>query len=221
MSSHKKTIKVLIIEDHKVVIEAYSNILKTSTIFNFDFKYAINCDEAIKELNLSNKDLVLLDLQLPASYNEKFISGEDIGLWIRKASPNTKILISTSISDSERVRSIIKTINPEGFLIKSDIDPIDIVHTAEAILNSKTYYSKTIKDYIHNSNSVNGQVIDDIDRKILYHLSMGEKTKDLPKLVHISLRAVEGRKVKLKVLLSITKNTDGNLIKEAKRRNII
>lgn len=153
---------------------------------------------------------------MPASKNEKFISGEDIGLWLRKYHPNTKIIILTFVSDYFRISNIFKTINPEGFIIKSDIKPIDLVNAAQTILDNKTYYSKTV-----NNNTVNGHYIDDLDRKILYHLSMGEKTKDLPNLVHISLRTIEDRKAKLKDIFGIITNVNSNLIKEAKRHHII
>lgn len=219
MLTNKKNIKTLIIEDHRIIAEAYSSILESATAFNFDITFAINCDQAINTLKLATQHLVLLDLQVPASKNEKFISGEDIGLWLRKYHPNTKIIILTFVSDYFRISNIIKTINPEGFIIKSDIKPIDLVNAAQTILDNKTYYSKTVNN--NNNNTVNGHYIDDLDRKILYHLSMGEKTKDLPNLVHISLRTIEDRKAKLKDIFGIITNVNSNLIKEAKRHHII
>lgn len=92
MLTNKKNIKTLIVEDHRIIAEAYSSILESATAFNFDITFAINCDQAINTLKLATQHLVLLDLQVPASKNEKFISGEDIGLWLRKYHPNTKKL---------------------------------------------------------------------------------------------------------------------------------
>lgn len=138
----------------------------------------------------------------------------------KKVSPKyKKIIILTFVSDYFRISNIIKTINPEGFIIKSDIKPIDLVNAAQIILDNKTYYSKTVNN--NNNNTVNGHYIDELDRKILYHLSMGEKTKDLSNLVPISLRTIEDRKAKLKDIFGIITNVNSNLIKEAKRRHII
>lgn len=226
MLLNKKIINTLIVEDFPATAEAYGNIITANTGFNIKVKIAHNCDEAIEQLQSCTKNLVLLDLQLPASKDNKFISGEDIGLWLRKKYSKTKIIIITSISDSERIRGIIKHINPEGFFIKSDLDSTTLTTAVQDVLNGKTHYSKTIKDFTdnnnnNNNNTVNGHIIDEIDRKILYHLSMGEKTKDLPKLLHISIRAIEDRKVKLKDMFEISKNSDTNLIKEAKLRHLI
>lgn len=63
--------------------------------------------------------------------------------------------------------------------------------------------------------------IDDIDRQILYHLSMGEKTKDLCKLIPLSHRAIETRKARLIALFNVNNNPDFNLIKAAKQLGYI
>jgi len=219
LTTNKRIINSLIVEDHSVTAEAYGNIISANNNFTVNVKIALNCDEAIKRLQRSAKDLVLLDLQLPASKDKKFISGEDIGLWLRNNYPKTKIIIFTSISDSERIRSILKKINPEGFLIKSDIVSMDILAASQDVLYGNTYYSKSVKNF--KNNNLNGHIIDYIDRKILYHLSMGETNSAIANIVCISKRTVEARKAKLKDMFDIFKDSDNNLIKEAKRRNYI
>ncbi|WP_189702559.1 response regulator transcription factor [Subsaximicrobium wynnwilliamsii] len=163
---------------------------------------------------------MFLDLSLPVSKDKKFLSGDDIGLWLREKSPETKILIFTFISDSERIRSIIKTIKPDGFINKSDFEPSNLSNVVKTILAGGSHYSQIIKNH-ETDQIVDRYITDEMDRKIVYHLSMGEKTKDLPALVHLSLRSIEERKVKLRDLFGITKDSDSNLIKEAKKRHII
>jgi two-component system response regulator NreC len=224
LPSNKRVVKTLIVEDFPATAEAYGTIISSTKDFIFKVKIAHNCDEAIDELKRITKDLVLLDIQIPASEDAKFISGEDIGLWLRKNHPKTKIIIITYISDAERIRSILKYIKPEGFFIKSDLDFISLSTAVQDILNGGTYFSKKIKKFTNNNNNnneVNGHKIDDIDRKILYHLSRGEKNKNIANLVCISLRTVEDRKARLKDVFGITKHSATNLIKEAKRRNFV
>jgi DNA-binding NarL/FixJ family response regulator len=222
LPSNKRIVKTLIVEDFPATAEAYGTIISTTNDFIFKVKIAHNCDEAIDALKRTTKDLVLLDIQIPASEDAKFISGEDIGLWLRKNHPKTKIIIITYISDAERIRSILKHIKPEGFFIKSDLDFISLSTAVQDILNGGGYFSKKIKQFTtNNNNEVNGHKIDDIDRKILYHLSRGEKNKDIANLVCISLRTVEERKARLKDVFGIAKYSSTNLIKEAKRRNFV
>jgi len=207
---------LLIIEDHKIIAKAYETILKTIPKFSFNFSFAHNCDDAVKQINTSNNAIALLDLQLPISENEKFICGEDLGKLLREKSPNTKILILTSITDQNRILSIINEINPEGFMIKSDIESKDLKEAVSNILNNKKCYSKTI-EALSNRTTINGVTIDDFDRQILYHLSMGEKTKDLTNFIPLSTRAIEVRKTKLKTLLDDDNEKDFNLVKRAKK----
>ena len=122
---NKNGIKLLIVEDHNIIARAYENILNDIPNVSFNISFAKNCDEAIEKIQRIKTQVVLLDLQLPISKNERFVSGEDIGLLIRKEHPDTKILVLTSITDQVRIINIINEINPEGFMIKSDIESTD------------------------------------------------------------------------------------------------
>lgn len=213
-------INLLIIEDSAIIANAYKNILNEITNVSFNIAFAKNCDEAVQKVQRVKTQIVFLDLQLPISKNERFICGEDLGLLIRKESPNTKILVLTSITDQIRIKNIINEIHPEGFMIKSDIDGIDLKNAIISTLKGKTYYSKTIESYTRKTYA-NKVTIDDFDRQILYHLSMGEKTKDLSNFIPLSTRAIEVRKTKLKNLLDTKNDKNINLVKEAKKLGFI
>lgn len=220
---NQNDIKLLIIEDHKIIANAYKSILDTIPNINFNINMALNCDEAFELIHGRKNHIVLLDLQLPISENERFICGEDLGLLIRKENPGTKVLVLTSITDQSRILSIIEELNPEGFLVKADIDSNDLKEAVMRVLNGEKYFSKTIES-LSQKTTVNGITIDDFDRQILYHLSMGEKTKDLTKYIPLSTRAIEVRKTKLKTLfLSSSDENDENfnLVKGAKKLGFI
>ncbi|AUP78452.1 response regulator [Flavivirga eckloniae] len=214
------SINLLIIEDSAIIANAYKNILKEISNVSFNVTFAKDCDEAVQKIQRIKAQLILLDLQLPISKNERFICGEDLGLLIRKVMPNAKILILTSVTDQARVQSIINEIRPEGFMIKSDIDGVELKNAILQTLKGKIYYSKTIEGYTRKTYA-NRVVIDDFDRQILYHLSMGEKTKDLSNYIPLSTRAIEVRKTKLKNLLDTKNNKNFNLVKEAKKLGFI
>ncbi|TXE07195.1 response regulator transcription factor [Seonamhaeicola algicola] len=217
----EQSIKLLIIEDHQIIAQAYKNILTEIPEINFSFTFANNCDDAISKILKEQNDLFILDLQLPISTNERFLSGEDLSLLIREKLPDAKIIILTSITDLARISSIIKELNPEGFMIKSDIESKELKDAVITVINNKTYYSKTIENYVSTS-VFNDLIIDDFDRQILYHLSMGEKTKDLTKFIPLSTRAIEVRKNKLKTLLDTKDSNEGfNLVKSAKKLGLI
>ncbi|MBC3757253.1 response regulator transcription factor [Hyunsoonleella sp. SJ7] len=210
---------LLIIEDCPFTCQGYKTLLEHGMATPFSLQFANTCDEAVKLIKTKTFDFVLLDLQLPVSKNEKYVCGEDLGLLIRNMWPEAKIIILTNISDAIRIKSIIDEIDPEGFLIKAKSNPMDLKNTIETVLRGDRFYCNTTTNYIkENYNSVK---ISEYDRQILYHLSMGLKTKDLCKHIPLSLRSIEVRKTRLKTLLNSGKNKNFNLVKEAKKLGYI
>jgi hypothetical protein len=95
---------------------------------------------------------------------------------------------------------------------------LDFQNLTESILNvinHVPYYSNSILKLLrqHISNDYN---LDNIDRQLLYQLSLGTKTKDLPNMIPLSLPAIEKRKRKLNILFNVENNSDKFLIKAAK-----
>jgi DNA-binding NarL/FixJ family response regulator len=216
----KSDVNLLIIEDSSISANAYATILSNILNLTFNIFFAKDCDEAIQKIKHKKFQLVMLDLQLPVSKNERYVCGEDLGLLIRKINPKTKIVVLTNITNQLRTQNIIEELNPEGFIIKTDIESKSLKKAVTNVLYGEKYYSKTVNGYTSKAN-LNEIVIDDFDRQILYHLSMGEKTKDIPKFVTLSQRAIEERKSKLKIALGIKSNNRSNLVKVAKKMGYV
>jgi len=225
----KKKIRVLIVEDHPLIVAAYKVafdlIGKREDRVSFGLVVAPDCETArhrIREYTqVSEKlTLMLLDIRLPPSKDGKIQSGEDLGLLVRRLLPDTKIICSTLLDGSYRIRSIFRTINPDGFLIKSDVDADELITVIAAVLAGKPYYSETVLTFLRKE-ATNKLLLDDIDRKILYELSIGTKTKDLQQTVHRSLPAIEKRKRRLKQLFNLEQATDKELLLVAKEKGFI
>jgi len=63
--------------------------------------------------------------------------------------------------------------------------------------------------------------LDEINRKILYHLSKRVKTKNLVNHVPLSLSAIEKRKSDIKMILGVENADDEELLKKAKKLGFI
>lgn len=224
-----KTYNALIIDDHPLISEAYKSAFnyiecqEENTAFNI--KTASDCDSAyalINEYASKNKniDIIFLDMRLPPSNDGKLLSGEDLGIKINEILPEARIIVSTTFNDNFRVHSIFKSVNPDGFLVKNDITPIELVQAIKEVLNDPPYYSKTVMKLLRNQVS-NDYLLDDIDRKIIYELSIGTKTKDLPAQVPLSITGIEKRKRLLKQIFDIDGTDDRELILVAKEKGFI
>ena len=225
----KKKYSVLIIDDHPIITEAYISALNYYSKQNessvFSIGTAKDCDSAFEFINeffQNKKDLniVFLDIKLPPSKDGKILSGEDLGLKINKLLPETKVIVSTTFNDNYRIHSIFKSLDPDGFLIKNDITPKELIETIHAILNDPPYYSKTVIKLLRKQ-VANNFLLDNIDRKILYELSIGTRMKDLPNIIPLSKPGIEKRKRHIKYIFNIKSSDDKELLFIAKEKGFI
>jgi len=224
-----KRYSVLIIDDHPLIIDAYKTAINLYSQQNepisFSVKVAENCDSGLKlihEFYKKEQDLsiIFLDIKLPPSKDKKILSGEDLGLKINTLLPKTKIIVSTTYHDNYRIHSILKSLNPDGFLIKSDISPKELIDTIDTILNDPPYYSKTVIKHLRKQ-VVGGYFLDTIDRKILFELSIGTRMKDLPDILPLSIAGIEKRKRNLKRIFNVNSTDDKELFSIAKEKGFL
>jgi len=223
-----KPFHVLIIEDHPLITEAYkkafAQVGSKNSKLHFEISTANNCDTAYVKIEEASKqqalDIVLLDIKLPPSEKGILLSGEDLGLKILELLPNCKIVVSTTFNDNYRINTIFKSLNPEGFLIKNDLDPKELVLAIESIIADKPYYSKSVIELMRKL-TANDFLIDAIDRKLLYELSKGTKMSQLPDIIPLSISALEKRKRVLKEVFNLTDKEDRDLFRIAEEKGFI
>lgn len=220
-----KAINVLIIDDHPIIADAYrSALLKVNNEVKdpeFSITEVNTIDKALFQLSQKNSfNLIFLDIKLPESKDGVFLSGEDLGIEIRRISPESKIIVATTYNDNYRLNNILKSVNPDGFLIKNDITPDELVYAIENVLDKPPYYSKTILQLLRKQISSNFN-LDKIDREILFELSKGTKMIDMPNKIPMSIGGIERRKRQLKEVFGIIKDEDSVLIQMAKEKGFI
>lgn len=220
-------IKILMIDDHPMIIEGYQNTLLFTKKENQELEIDIanNCDEAIAYMDKSIQsetpyDVLFVDISLPPSADGLMNSGEDLAEYARRVLPNSKIVILTMFNESFRIHNIIKTIDPEGFLIKSDLTSNELASAFQAVLNNPPFYSGTVNSYIRKT-ITSDIVVDDRNRKILHLLSQGVKTKNLASHLDISLSAIEKRKKQLRDIFEVNDGQDETLLKEARKKGFV
>jgi DNA-binding NarL/FixJ family response regulator len=224
----KEKNKVLIIDDHPLICDAYRSalqqVMREHKNINLKIESAENCDSAREKITNTwteeGWDLVFLDIRLPASKDRRVLSGEDLGELIRENHPLAKIIVATTFNDNYRIQNIFNSLNPEGFLIKNDLDPKELVNAIVKIMQGGVHYSQTVSNLMRKKmhTSIN---IDKIDRQILYELSLGTKMKDLPNIVPLSIAGIEKRKRILKEIFDVEDQGDKALILKARELGFI
>ena len=165
-------------------------------------------------------DVIFLDIKLPPSADGKIISGEDLGIKVKELLPDTKVVILTMFNNNFRIHNILKNINPDGFLVKSDVTSDELMRAFQVVLTDPPYYSHTVTKLLR-TRIINEVVLDDIDRNILFHLSKGIKTKNLTEYIPLSLAAIEKRKRHLKEVFDVEKKGDESLLEQARNTGFL
>ncbi|PIB23823.1 histidine kinase [Maribacter sp. 4U21] len=220
------TIRILAVDDHEMTTLGYKYILEEQKFDDFSVKVEIakSFDKAKEKIELSAKalpyDIILLDIQLFPAGSKDPRTGVDLGVIARNSVPTSKIVFMSSFSDNYRINNIFVTVNPDGYMVKSEIDELSLKTMVETVLRNTPYYTSSALVAIRKK-MANNIVIDNQDQKILYHLSLGVNTRDIGPLISSANTTVEARKRQLKAIFGVKKGNDLALIEEARKRGFL
>lgn len=220
----KNKLHIIIVDDHPLIVEAYKTSIKQAEPLlrnTCKVTSAENADQALKlidqlRLNQAQPDLVILDIKIPPSSNGKILSGEDLAPIFKEAFPQVKLIISTTFNNNYRLNSILKQLDPDGLLVKNDITSKTLEEAIVNVIKQPPYYSKSVLQLLRKKASTE-YLIDDIDRRLLYEISIGTRMNELPDIINLSKTALEKRKRNLKEVFNVQNNDDRSLIIQAQK----
>lgn len=216
---------ILIVDDHPFIIEGYKNAITRYNPDEFEFfiKQAKDCESAyhiITNPNVEAFDIAFLDISMPPYEEKNIYSGEDLARLISEFMPSCKIILLTMYTELLKIKTIIKTINPNGLVIKNDLTFDELLFAFDKVIKNEIYYSQSVLKMLAQSEEDSIEV-DQFDKEILFHISKGTKLSDIPHYIPISLGAIERRKLKLKELMKIEEGSDIDLVREAKNKGLL
>ena len=216
---------VLIVDDHPFIIQGYKNAITRYNPNEFEFfiKQANDCKsgyDIITNPETEPFDIAFLDISMPAYEEKGMFSGEDLAKLLNKYMPNCKIILLTMYTELLKIKNIIDSINPSGLVIKNDLTFDELLFGFDKVIKNEIYYSQSIQKMM-DFDQCETIEIDLFDKQILFHLSKGTKTKEIPQYIPISLEAIEKRKLNLKNRLDLIEESDIELVREAKKRGLL
>lgn len=221
------SLNILIVDDHPMTVDSYVNLLSDDCFDTVEptFLKKYNCETAYKKIMLLEKqntklDFAILDVNLPPYEEFNITDGIDLAVTIRKVLPSCKILLLTMHTEAFIVNRIIKTIAPDGFISKSEVNFESFPTICQKILKGEIIYSdeivKSQKKLTHRNLNW-----DEYDSQILILLSQGVKTVNIPNHIPLSMSSIEKRKANIKSHLLLEKGGDTELINKARQLGLI
>jgi DNA-binding NarL/FixJ family response regulator len=127
--------RVLIVDDHPVIRRGVQGILQSFPEWEFCGE-AANGEEAVRMAGALRPEVIVMDISMPV------LNGLEATRIIRKAYPNTKILLLTLHSSTELVRGAFQA-GARGYVLKSDAER-ELVRAMNVVLGEGTYVTPAI-----------------------------------------------------------------------------
>ncbi|MAO32930.1 MAG: DNA-binding response regulator [Crocinitomicaceae bacterium] len=180
-------IKVLIVDDHKLIGEAWSSLLKDAPNIQV-VGLADNVDDAYSMAHSYKPDIVLMDINLGAG------SGFDATEKINDSMPKTRVIGLSLHDDITYVKKFL-SIGAKGYLTKNT-NKTELIEAIHSVYKGETIIGSDIKDRYFTSllNVQSGDTKKELTMKeieIVKLISKGFTSKEIAEQLFISHRTVE------------------------------
>lgn len=210
-------IKVLLVDDHQIIIDGMKSLLKDSGEIVVAGE-ATNGREALRILDLLELDVVLMDIDMPV------LNGIDTLKEIRKQGLAVKVIILSMHNEAGMIKSLI-SIGANGYLLKSSSQE-EVINAIIKVANGNSYFSPEVTLSLLNKtqnssqdSSQQNELLTDRETEIVQLIAEGFSNKEIGNKLFISHRTVDTHRTNIMKKLNVS-NIAG-LISYAIRNGIV
>ncbi|MVZ65328.1 response regulator [Sphingobacterium sp. DK4209] len=201
MSDNKSVYKVVIVDDHPLVIEGFKNVLKEDTSLRIVGQFG-RVEDFEAFFSAAAVDLVLLDITLPDG------NGIQLCGQIKSAYPDIIVLAISNLSERSIVKQMLQQ-GANGYLLKT-ADAHDILHCIAEAINGEIVLSQEVKELFDMADLRTKEDIPELtkrEKQILSLLAEGKKSAEIADSLFISPLTVKTHRATL-----LQKFHTGNLV---------
>ncbi len=196
----KKSIQVILVEDHHLVRAGIRSLLNTISGITV-IAEASNGREALETLAKHKPDVALVDIAMPD------MSGLEVTEKVTSQYPDVRVVILSMYSDEEYVRQALRA-GASGYVLK-DAHKEELELALKSVAEGGMYLShavsKHVVDYLRRAGEETQRLeqLTDRQKEILRMIAEGSTTKEIAHALSLSAKTVETHRAHLMERLDI------------------
>ncbi|PFT90237.1 response regulator [Bacillus cereus] len=205
-------IKVLLVDDHTVVLKGLAFFLSTQEDLELVGE-ANNGKEALMKVGETTPDVILMDLYMPE------MDGVEATAYIKKEYPNVKVIVLTSFSDQAHVLPALRA-GASGYILK-DVEPDQLVEAIRSAYKGNIQLHPDIANALLSQTlpveekeeepSIQVDVLTARENEVLQLLAKGMSNKEVASVLVITEKTVKAHVSSILSKLNLSDRTQAAL----------
>jgi DNA-binding NarL/FixJ family response regulator len=198
-------IKLLLVDDHKLIRQGIKLMLSQQSIYNFKFTEVSSGEELMQLLSNESFDFMILDITL------KKMSGIDVLKQMKRNKIKIPVLVQSMHSEVDIIRQAFEH-GANGYMLKSS-EKDEIITAIQQIFAGIRYMSPEISLIFSNdiANNLNTRKKTDLTVRqieIMKSLAKGKTYEELAEIYSLSRRSIEGHRNRILKKLNLKTTTE-------------
>jgi DNA-binding NarL/FixJ family response regulator len=173
--------RILLADHHVLIRGGLRALLRNRSDFSICGE-AENGAEAIKLAIQAKPDVAIMNVNMPG------INGIEATRQIRKARPETEVLIFTAETNEDIMRECLRA-GAGGYLLKSASDD-EIIDAIEALARHRGYYSDSVTEKLLRAGN-NRTGLTEREREVLRLIAEGRRGREIALMLGVSVKTIE------------------------------
>ncbi len=196
-----KRIRMLLVDDHALVRAGLRALLQNLSGVEVVAE-AVDGREALEAIKTLAPDVVLMDISMPG------LNGLEAAAAATRDFPDSRIIILSAHSSEEYVGQALRA-GAAGYLLK-DAATVELELAIKAVARGETYLSPAVSKHVISNyvRRVGGEagsleLLTPRQRETLQLIAEGKSTKEIARILQISVKTIETHRAKLMDRLDI------------------
>lgn len=202
-STRNEKIRILIADDHPMMIAGIRNVLQTRPDFEV-VGQAVNGKETLEKIKLLSPGIAIIDINMP------LMNGLEVAAVVRDEYPETKVVILSMYDDREYVTQFLDS-GASAYVLKKN-SPEELIEAIDAVLEGEAYFSTSIAESIlrkhHARSQKSPSALSEREEEILILVAQGFRNKQIAEKLLISARTVSTHRDRIKQKLNLSTTAD-------------